>query len=86
MPSPDAQPVAIEVEYRPAAQRFAIAAENIDPQKWKWVIVWSDGSRYGWGYAAFRWTALLWAKYQVVSFFKGRAADEVLASERIDLL
>lgn len=81
----DRRPVAIELEYRPHAQRFAFAAENVDPQKWKWVIRWSDGVGYGWGYSPWRWMALFFAFRRVKAFKRGADAAMVMYKEEIEL-
>lgn len=50
----------ITIEPVEADQRFACCAENIDPQPWRWSVESTHYARRG--YAAFRWSALLWAK------------------------
>lgn len=49
-----------------ADQRFAFAAENVDPQPWLWEV--HTEHYYEGGYAAFRWCAVLWSRYWAWSF------------------
>ena len=58
----------VEIHIRPveADQRFAFVAENIDPQPWMWHVKSDHYNDYG--YAAFRWTARLWAGMRARSF------------------
>lgn len=48
----------VEVRPRVAAQRFALAAENIDPTPWTWHVLGADGFEWSEGQASFKFTAL----------------------------